>query len=140
MNRTVSTVARLSHFVRLAAFVMLAASYAPSLHAQEECEDVSGVWAVGLNLPGSGQNEVIVTLEQAECAVTGLVEGRNSTPIEGGEVEGATATFTAMARNMADGQGLGVAWVFTVEENEVHGTLSSPMMGPIEFEGTRVPR
>ena len=140
MRRTDSTVPRLGHFARLATILMLAGSYAPSLHAQEECEDVSGVWAVGLNLPGSGQSQVMVTLEQADCTLTGLVEGRNSTPVEGGEVKGATATFTAMARNMADGQGLGVAWVMTVEGNDAHGTLSSPMMGTIEFEGTRVPQ
>ena len=79
-----------------------------------------------------------LTLEQTECEVAGLVDGRNKTPIQDGKVEGWTASFTAMARNQGDGQGIGVAWEATVEGNDVSGTLSSPMMGTIEFTGTRI--
>jgi len=115
----------------------LTASAVPALHAQSACEDVSGTWAVELTLPGSGTNQVMLTLEQAECAVTGLIEGSATTPIEDGTVEGATAIFTAVARNQANGEGIAVAWEATVEGDEIAGTLSSPMMGIIEFSGTR---
>jgi len=138
MNRTNSMILRAARSMKLVAVLALIGCYAPSLHAQSACEDVSGIWAVGLDLPGSGHNTVTLTLEQTECEVTGLVEGRNKTPIEDGTVEGATATFTAVARNQGDGQTIGVVWEVTVVEDEVTGTLRSPMMGTIEFEGTRV--
>jgi len=122
----------------LVASLSLAGLYAPAVHAQTACEDVSGIWAVDLNLPGSGQNRVTITLEQTGCEVAGVVEGRNTTPIQDGEVEGWTASFTATARNQTNGQGIGVVWEVTVDGDDVSGTLSSPMMGTIAFTGTRV--
>lgn len=138
MKRTNPKPPCLAWSLRLVASLSLAGFCAPALHAQTACEDVSGVWAVDLNLPGSGRNRVTLTLEQTGCEVAGVVEGRNKTPIQDGKVEGWTASFTARARNQADGQGIGVAWEVTVDGNDVSGTLSSPMMGTIAFTGTRV--
>ena len=91
-----------------------------------------------MTLPGSGHNRVTLTLEQTGCEVVGSVEGRSKTPIKNGTVENWTATFTAMARNRGNGQDIGIAWQVTVDGNDVSGTLTSPMMGTIEFTGTRV--
>ena len=127
-------------FVRglgLGAILALSVSNAPALHAQSACDDVSGVWVVDLDLPGSGQNSVTITLEQTECEVAGVIEGRNTTHIEDGKVEGPTAIFTAVAHNQANGQALPIVWNVTVEGDDVSGTLNSPMMGIIEFTGTR---
>ena len=121
----------------LVAFLALAASHPPALNAQMACEDVSGVWTVDLVLPGSGASQVPLTLEQTECTVTGSVEGRQTTSIQEGEVEGSTVTFTAMAMNQSDGQGIAVVWEGTVDHNEIRGTLSSPMMGTFDFSGSR---
>ncbi|MGI9625776.1 MAG: hypothetical protein ACR2QM_02990, partial [Longimicrobiales bacterium] len=124
--------------LRLLALCAVTGAFAPALHAQASCEDVSGVWAVQLNLPGSGQSEVTLTLDQVECQVTGLIEGHNKTPIQDGTVEGSTATFTAAARNQANGQDMAIVWTVTVDDDAVNGTLESPMMGTFEFTGARV--
>ena len=107
----------------------------PATLQAQTCDDVSGTWTVDLTLPGTGTSTV--TLVQDECVVTGMVEGRNQTPVTDGTVEGATATFTAMARNEADGSGLAVEWVATVDGDDIAGTLSSPLMGTLEFTGRR---
>lgn len=111
---------------------------ATGLEAQADCDDVSGEWAVELTLPGSGTNTVTLTLDQVECTVSGVVEGRNRTPFEDGTVEGSTATFTATATNQADGQGIAIVWEATVDGDEIAGSLDSPMMGTIPFSGTRL--
>jgi hypothetical protein len=80
---------------------------------------------------------VTLTLEQDECAVTGSIKGQRTTPIEGGEVEGSTVTFTASTINQGNGEPLVIAWEGTVEENAISGTLSSPVMGTVEFSGTK---
>ena len=134
---------RISRGAGLGAFLALTAFYAPALqaqdlHAEAACEDVSGVWMVGLTLPGSGPTQVTLTLEQTECEVTGLVEGNNKTPFETGEVEGSTATFVVNATNQANGQGIAIAWEGTVEGDEISGTLEAPMLGTITFTGTRL--
>ena len=98
----------------------------PATLQAQTCDDVSGTWTVDLTLPGTGTS-----------TVTGMVEGRNQTPVTDGTVEGATATFTAMARNEADGSGLAVEWVATVDGDDIAGTLSSPLMGTLEFTGRR---
>ena len=114
-------------------------AFGAELRAQStDCEDVSGVWIVDLDLPGSGQSQVTLTLEQTDCEVTGLVEGHNTTAIENGKVEGSTATFTAKARNQGGSGGeLMVAWEATVDGDDIIGTLGSQMMGTFEFTGTR---
>lgn len=122
----------------LVALLGLAGLFAPPLSAQATCEDVSGIWVVELDLPGSGTSQVTLTLEQTECAVAGLVEGRNRTEIQDGTVEGWTATFTAVATNQGSGGGMAIAWEVTVEGDEIEGTLNAPMMGTVEFTGTRV--
>ena len=120
------------------AVLAVTAACAPALQAQSSCEDVSGTWAVELTLPGSGTSEVTLTLDQAECTVAGLVEGQSRTSFEDGSVEGGTATFTVMATNQANGEGIAIEWVGTVSGDDITGTLSSPMMGTFEFSGTRV--
>ena len=132
-----STTRRLARGISLVAFLAVTGFYAPALHAQAECEDVSGTWMVDMTLPGGGATQVTLTLEQTECELTGLVEGRNKTPIEDGRVEGSTATFMVDATNQADGQSIPVAWKATVEGEEISGTLEAPMMGTIPFTGTR---
>jgi hypothetical protein len=81
---------------------------------------------------------VTLTLDQAECTVAGFVEGQSRTSFEDGSVEGATATFTVVATNQANGEGIAVEWIGTVSGDDITGTLNSPMMGTFEFSGTRV--
>lgn len=131
------TTQRLARSIGIGAFLALTGVCAPALHAQADCEDVSGIWLVDLILPGGGPTRVTLTLEQTECEITGLVEGQNQTPIEDGRVEGSTATFMVNATNQANGQSIAVAWEGTVEGNEISGTLEAPMMGNIPFTGTR---
>ena len=95
MNRTNSTIPHFARSLRHVALLAFTGAYAPMLHAQTACEDVSGIWAVDLSLPGSGHSRVTLTLEQTDCEITGLVEGRNKTSIKDGKVDGSTATFTA---------------------------------------------
>jgi hypothetical protein len=123
--------------LKLLGVLAAAGFYAPALHAQTACEDVSGTWVVELNLPGTGTSQVTVTLEQTECALEGLVEGRNRTEIRDGSVEGSTATFTAMATNEGTGEGIAIVWEATIEGDDIGGTLNSPVTGSIEFTGTR---
>ena len=126
----------LAQTLKLGAFLALTGFYAPNLQAQEECEDVSGAWAVDLNL-GSPQ-QVTLTLEQNGCEVTGVIEGQNVTPIEDGEVEGSTVTFSITVTNRGDGQSITFAWEGTVEGNDISGTLDSDVTGTVEFTGTKV--
>lgn len=137
MKRTTCGIPRLVRGLWLGTILALTVLNAPALYAQSECDDLSGAWVVDLDLPGSGQSSVTITLEQNECEVAGIIEGRNKTPIEEGTVEGSTATFTAVAHNQANGEALSIVWIVTVEDDDVSGTLESPMMGIIEFTGTR---
>jgi len=137
MKRPLSSISLWALRLGLLASFALIWAVPGALHAQAPCEDVSGIWTVDLDLPGSGQNQVTLTLDQTECTVTGLVEGRNSTPFEDGRVEGSTASFTATAHNQANGQAMAIVWTVTVDEDDLSGTLQSPMMGTIEFTGTR---
>lgn len=122
------------HMVAVLGFAGL---HAPGLSAQG-CEDVSGAWAVEVNLPGTGPSQITLTLEQTECAVTGSIVGQRTTTIEEGIVEGSTATFAVMATNQANGESLTIVWEATVDGDAISGTLNSPMMGSIEFAGERV--
>ena len=121
----------------LGALLVLAAFHAPGLNAQAACDDVSGAWTVDLVLPDGGAQQVTLTLEQTECELTGLIEGQNKTPIEGGKVDGSTFTFMVTANNQADGQGIEIAWEGTVEADAISGTWSAAMIGTLEFTGTR---
>ena len=53
MKRTNPRPPWLAWSLRLGASLALAGFYAPALQAQPVCEDVSGILAVDLNLPGS---------------------------------------------------------------------------------------
>ncbi len=128
----------LARSIALGAFLALTGVNAPALHAQADCEDVSGAWLVAMSLPGGGPTEVTITLEQADCEVSGIIEGRRETPFEGGKVEGSTATFTANATNQADGSSIAIVWEATVEGDEISGTLQAALMGTVTFTGTRV--
>lgn len=122
----------------LGALCILIAATPPLLHAQMDCEDVSGAWAVEMVLPGGGPTEVTVTLEQTTCEVTGFVEGRKKTAIKNGVAEGPTATFVVSAINQGSGGTLEITWTATVEGAAIHGTLAHPLMGVVDFKGKRV--
>lgn len=118
------------------ALLALAGSQPPALHAQSECEDVSGTWAVEITLP-TGPNNGTMTLEQTDCVVTGLLEGRYKTPIEDGKVVGWTATFTVQAVNQGSGGTIPMSWEATVEGDVISGTMSNALTGSFDFAGTR---
>lgn len=119
----------------LVTLVASAAAAPTAVHAQDECEDVSGVWTVDVAFP-QGPQQVTVTLEQTECEITGLVKGNNETQIENGLVEGATFTFDTTVTDGA-GQSLVINWAGTVEGDEVTGSLTTQMMPVADFTGTR---
>lgn len=123
--------------VTFGAILTVAGVNAPDIHAQSECEDVSGAWSVNMVLQGGGPTQAVVTLDQTECEVTGSVEGRNRSPISNGTVEGSTATFTATAQNQGGGT-LDLVWEATVDGDEISGAITHPMVGAIEFTGKRV--
>lgn len=106
----------------------------------QACDDLSGVWAVDLELPGSGRSRVVVTLEQDGCAVTGVVEGRNTTSVEEGTVDGSTVTFIASGINQGTGELIAMKWEAAVSGNDMQGTLSSDMAGTFPFTGRRADR
>jgi hypothetical protein len=116
--------------------IALGALSTTNLAAQNTCEDVSGVWNLELSLPGVGVSPVTLTLEQAECTVTGTVVGRARTEIQDGTVEGHTARFIATGTNGATGEAINIPWEATVDGDEISGTLAGPM-GDIEFSGSR---
>jgi len=103
----------------------------------QTCDDLSGVWAVDLELPGTGRSRVMVTLDQDGCSVTGGVEGRNTTSVEDGTVDGSTVTFIASGINEGTGERIAMTWEATVSGDEIEGTLSSDMAGTFPFTGSR---
>lgn len=123
--------------VTFGAILTMAGANAPLIYAQSECEDVSGAWAVNMVLQGGGPTQAVVTLDQANCEVTGFVEGSNKSSIRNGTVKGSTATFTATANNQGGGT-LDLVWAATVDGNEISGAITHPMVGAIEFTGKRV--
>jgi hypothetical protein len=132
-----STSRRSAPTLALGALLAFATLSAPDLHAQAECEDVSGEWAVSVNLPDGNSQQVTLTLEQSECEITGLIEGNNQTPIDNGTVEGPTFTFVVNVTNQADGQGIEMTWEGTVDGDDLSGTFSADIMGTFPFTGTR---
>jgi len=121
----------------LGAFLTFAAVSATDLHAQAECEDVSGEWAVDLNLPDGSSQQVTLTIAQSDCEITGLIEGNTQTPFDNGTVEGSVFTFVVSVTNQADGQGIEMTWEGTVDGDELAGAFSADMMGTLPFTGTR---
>ena len=121
----------------LVPLVVLAAAAPSAVHAQEECEDVSGAWTVDVAFAQAPEpQQVTLTLEQSECEITGLVKGNNETPIENGTVEGATFTFDTTVTD-GTGQTLVISWSGSVEGDEVSGSLTAQMMPVADFTGTR---
>ncbi len=121
--------------ILLALGLVVAIGGGPTEAQAQECEDVSGDWSVTIAFPGNVQ-AVTVTLEQTDCALAGMVKGNNETAIEGGAVEGSTFTFSTTVN--ANGQAVTLAWEGTVEGDDVAGTLSSDLVGVVEFTGKRV--
>lgn len=119
----------------LGLLALIAGGGATDAQAQE-CDDVSGDWSVDLTFPGAAPQTVTVTLEQTECAVTGMVKGNNETPIEDGTVEGSTFRFSTTVDG--GGQMITIAWEGTIEGDDVSGTLSADPIGVVEFSGKRV--
>jgi len=123
--------------IRSIGLSVLLALTGPSVLQAQDCEDVSGAWAVDLELPDGTSQDVTLTLEQTGCEITGLIEGNNQTPIESGTVDGSTFTFLATVSNQGGGQSIEIAWEGTVEGDAISGTLSAEMFGTFEFTGTR---
>jgi len=117
------------------ALVALGAS-ATDLRGQDECTDVSGAWAVQIAFP-QGAQDVTLTFEQDECAITGIVKGTRETPIEEGSVDGSTFRFLTNVTNETDGSALTITWVGTREGDAVSGTLDLGGMGSVTFSGKR---
>ncbi|MDX1393276.1 MAG: hypothetical protein R3195_02750 [Gemmatimonadota bacterium] len=122
---------------RAAATALFVASFAvaaPAAHAQPACEDISGEWAVTVTL-GPGTQEVALTIEQAECVISGLVVGDNETPFEDGTVDESSFSFTTTVS--AEGQSIDIEWLGTVEGDAMSGSLTVGAQAAGEFSGTR---
>lgn len=110
---------------------------APGALMGADCEDISGVYDVVVDLPGGGPTSIELDLAQNECEVTGFVGAQTRTPIENGVVEGSTASFTFEAQNQGGGGTLEIEWVITIDGDEVTGTFSHDLFGSIEVVGSR---
>lgn len=127
---------RMAMGIKIAAVLMITALYAPALSAQD-CEDVSGDWDVTISLPDATTQEVLLSLEQDGCDLTGMITGANETAIEGGKAEGATFTFNISVNNQADGQQLEFTWEGTRDGDSISGTWGSEMVGALTFTGSK---
>lgn len=135
--RTPLAPARLAPSVALLALLGLFGT-ATGLRAQDECDDVSGAWAVVIQFPAEAQGpqDVTLTLEQSECAITGMVKGTRETPIEDGSVDGSSLRFLTSV-TAGDGSPITITWEGTVEGDEISGTLDIGGMASAPFSGTR---
>lgn len=132
--------ARRLHHLGLAVPVLLGAGGLPSAptEATPNCEDLTGVYEVMVNLPGGGPTEIQLDLTQNECEITGFVGARTRTAIKNGTVEASTATFTFETPNQGSGGMLEIEWIITVSGTEVTGTFSHALFGNIPVSGTKV--
>lgn len=114
-----------------AAFVLFAA--APL--AAQDCEDVSGAWALTLDIPDGSTQDVTLTLEQDGCAISGTIVGNNTTEIDEGSVAGSAVTFEITVE--AGNGPLTFNWAGEVDGDAISGTWSNAAVGTMDFAGTR---
>lgn len=117
------------------AVALALAAFGPGALQAQGCEDVSGSWDVTVVLPDGSTQDVVLTLEQTECAVTGFVKGSYETPIADGTVSGWTFTFNITRE--ADGQSILLSWAGTVDGDALSGTWGNDQVGSMTFSGTR---
>jgi len=98
--------------------------------------DVSGDWELKVDFQGQ-QFPVSLNLEQNEGQVSGKLESMlGEGKIENGKVSG--NSFTAVATTEMQGQKLELSINGTLENEEMTGNLSAPMIPtPLDFKGTR---
>lgn len=118
----------------LAIACALAIFGASALKAQD-CENISGAWDVTVVLPDGNTQDVVLTLEQTGCEITGSVTGNDETPIADGSVS--ERTFTFNVTRSAGGQSITLAWEGAVDGDGMSGTWGSEMVGQMTFSGTR---
>lgn len=104
--------------------------------AEAPTVDVSGNWDLTIDFQGQ-QIPVNLTLEQADGKVSGKLESMlGEGKIENGKVAG--NGFSAVATTEMQGQTLELSINGTLENEEMQGTLSAPMIPmPLEFKGHR---
>ncbi|MEM7415539.1 MAG: hypothetical protein AAF389_08605 [Gemmatimonadota bacterium] len=103
-----------------------------------DCEDLSGVYEVRVNLPGGGPTDIQLDLEQTDCDLTGFVGAMSRTAIDNGTVEDSTASFTFQTPNQGSGGMLEIRWTITLDGDTVTGTFSHSLFGDIPVNGTKV--
>jgi zinc protease len=104
--------------------------------AEAPSVDVSGNWDLTIDFQGQ-QIPVSLTLEQTDGKVSGKLESMlGEGKIENGKVAG--NGFSAVATTEMQGQTLELSINGTLENEELKGTLSAPMIPmPLEFKGHR---
>jgi len=104
--------------------------------AEVPAVDVSGKW--DLTVDFQGQNfPVSLTLEQTDAQISGVLESMlGEGRIENGKVAG--NGFSAVATTEMQGRTLELSITGTLENDEMSGTLSAPMIPvPLEFRGQK---
>lgn len=98
--------------------------------------DVSGDWDLKVDFQGQ-QFPVSLTLAQTDGQISGKLESMlGEGKIENGKVSG--NNFTAVATTEMQGQSLELSINGTLENDEMKGTLSAPMIPtPLEFIGVK---
>ena len=104
--------------------------------AEAPSVDVSGNWDLVIDFQGQ-KLPVSLTLEQSDGRVSGKLESMlGEGKIENGKVAG--NGFSAVATTEMQGQTLELSINGTLENEEMKGTLSAPMIPvPLEFKGHR---
>jgi zinc protease len=104
--------------------------------AEAPTVDVSGNWDLTVDFQGQ-QIPVSLTLEQTDGKISGKLESMlGEGKIENGKVAG--NGFSAVATTEMQGQTLELSINGTLENEELKGTLSAPMIPmPLEFKGQR---
>ncbi len=104
--------------------------------AESPAVDVSGSWNLTIDFQGQ-EIPVSLNLAQTDGKISGKLESMlGEGLIENGKVTG--NGFSAVATTEMSGQKLELAISGTVENEEMKGTLSAPMIPmPLDFKGTR---
>jgi zinc protease len=105
--------------------------------AESPTIDVSGNWDLAIDFQGQ-QIPVTLTLEQTDGKISGKLESMlGEGEIENGKVTG--NGFSAVATTELQGQTIELSINGTVENNEIKGDLSAPLIPmPLGFTGKRI--
>jgi len=104
--------------------------------AEEPTINLTGNWALTIDFQGQ-QIPVSLSLEQTDAQISGKLESMlGEGKIENGKVSG--NAFSAVATSEMQGQTLELAISGMLENDEMKGTISAPMIPmPLEFSGKR---